>query len=513
MKMLKRALVCFTGTSMVLLLLHNRSGSDSKGFQKMSGPHFGALLSSLIRTFTNIKYRCHDRLLVEQSGTTMWEVCRDTDQGIILDTSRSPDCRIFVSIMSPENMTDKKLIDNLMASFGNCEIVQLDVEEGKHNLVKYLRDNLGQGNVQLLKIDISKFLWSSFEDILESGVLDNVKQLLLRIDMDDIEDESVDNPSIEILTSFYRKNQLLEKLEKSGFTLISSNYIPSEKNGVGKALCCYYGTWLQTFQTPFVLQPSAVIPEEGKPDDWDGEVKRLLKHLRTNQMSCKQSRHMGHDVNADGGWDVCFEPHKGLNSTKCLVYSIGIGDDWSFDEAMAAYGCDVFSFDPSINQPSHKHSERVWFHDFGLLDKNSDKHPGRSTQKWKVRTLEGLMAEMDHHNRKIDVLKIDIEGAEWQSLYQMLERGTLQYVKQLVFEVHLWKPIPGNEKAGFREKYSILKWLEEQGFRMWHWHQNPLSEIIKLGYSDFLSEACCYELAWINTRYNDWWESAGSQEM
>ncbi|XP_070552256.1 uncharacterized protein [Ptychodera flava] len=547
MKLLKKVLICIAVSSLlsvVLMILY--TGSDNKHLRKMSEPHWGALPSYIIRTFTSVKYQCHDRLLVKQSGMTMWEVCRDMDQGIVLDTSRYTDCRIFVSIMSPENKIDKNLISNFRAVFDRCEIIKLEVEEGKENLVKYLRDNIGQGDVELLKIDISGFLWSSFEDVLESGVLDNVKQLLLRVDMTDVEEDGVKELSTEKIemTSFYRKNQLLENLQIVGFTLTSSNYIPSEKDEVGKAPCCYYGTWLQlgkkerkdsidentkvlnwqpdvrvladgtntTFQTPFVLQPLAVIPEEGKPDDWDGEVKRFLKYLRTNQMSCKESHHMGHDANDDGGWDVCFEPRIGLNSTTCLVYSIGIGDDWSFDEAMATYGCDVFAFDPSIHKPSHKHSERVWFYNFGLLDKNSDKHFGRSmissnTQQWKVRTLEGLMAEMDHQNRKIDILKIDIEGAEWQSLYQMLERGTLQYVKQLVFEVHLWKPKPGREIADFQEKFSILKWLEEQGFRMWHWHENLCGDRVKLGYNYFFSETCCYELAWINTRYNDWWAS------
>ena len=34
------------------------------------------------------------------------------------------------------------------------------------------------------------------------------------------------------------------------------------------------------------------------------------------------------------------------NGTKCLVYSFGVGEDFTFDDAMAKRGCEVHSFDP-----------------------------------------------------------------------------------------------------------------------------------------------------------------------
>ena len=38
--------------------------------------------------------------------------------------------------------------------------------------------------------------------------------------------------------------------------------------------------------------------------------------------------------------------------------------------------------------------------------------------------------------RKIDYLKIDVEGAEWPSLIDMLENNSTQNVRQMIFEIH-----------------------------------------------------------------------------
>ncbi len=38
-----------------------------------------------------------------------------------------------------------------------------------------------------------------------------------------------------------------------------------------------------------------------------------------------------------------------LEAGNCLVYSFGIADDWSFEDTMAALGCTVRAFDPTID--------------------------------------------------------------------------------------------------------------------------------------------------------------------
>jgi hypothetical protein len=47
----------------------------------------------------------------------------------------------------------------------------------------------------------------------------------------------------------------------------------------------------------------------------------------------------------DGQKVVCMDHGVGPTPGKCLVYSIGIANDWSFDKLMERYGCEVYAMD------------------------------------------------------------------------------------------------------------------------------------------------------------------------
>lgn len=69
----------------------------------------------------------------------------------------------------------------------------------------------------------------------------------------------------------------------------------------------------------------------------------------------------------DGQKAVCLDAGVAPPPGFCVVYSFGISDDWSFDKAMEAYGCDVYSFDPSVNdQTKPNSSKRLHFFSLGL---------------------------------------------------------------------------------------------------------------------------------------------------
>ena len=156
----------------------------------------------------------------------------------------------------------------------------------------------------------------------------------------------------------------------------------------------------------------------------------------------------------DGQKSVCIDPPSiapRINGS-CVVYSIGINNEWSFDEDMEAYGCTVFAFDPSMNvsAPFFDHSERIHF--FNLALDSEDSHDGKRltldsindllTSNW---TRNNTSFVDDHHEGIIDYLKIDVEAAEWDILPQILQspKQPLSRVKQMGIEIHLKQDLPG----------------------------------------------------------------------
>jgi len=65
----------------------------------------------------------------------------------------------------------------------------------------------------------------------------------------------------------------------------------------------------------------------------------------------------GNSWNGGAGFDgqkaVCLDKKfmDNLKNDNCLIYSFGLSNDWSFEEAMAALGCKVRAFDPTISEP------------------------------------------------------------------------------------------------------------------------------------------------------------------
>jgi len=93
---------------------------------------------------------------------------------------------------------------------------------------------------------------------------------------------------------------------------------------------------------------------------------------------------------------------------------------------------------------------------------------------------------------------MDVEGAEWRSLQNVLKSTVLSRVKQLSMEIHVrQKP----SLAKLLEYWTILHKLEERGFRRWHWTINYHARnmyAVSTG-----SRSYCYEMVYINTNFLD----------
>lgn len=131
----------------------------------------------------------------------------------------------------------------------------------------------------------------------------------------------------------------------------------------------------------------------------------------------------------DGPKFVC-----GLDAlrTPCTVFSIGSNNDWSFEFAMhARTGCRIHTFDHTLAGRLNFTGWHVTrFHPLGL---------GASTNRTqKLISFEDMVARYGPESRRVDVLKIDCEGCEWQVLpdiFDAIAAGRVQ-VGQLQIELH-----------------------------------------------------------------------------
>lgn len=187
--------------------------------------------------------------------------------------------------------------------------------------------------------------------------------------------------------------------------------------------------------------------------EFDKRERAFIRYISTLQFDCRNRVRAGSNEFKDGGWEVCVD-RPFLTKNKCLVYSFGINNDWSFDEYMSTkFGCLVHAFDPSMSIGDHVHSRNVLFHQMGLWGENTVlfKRMQRPS-KWTVKTLGTIINALGHNNTVIDVLKIDIEYAEWSAFNAIFKEGVLRQVKQLLIEFHL----NDNEKSKFKNAQAVL---------------------------------------------------------
>jgi len=149
----------------------------------------------------------------------------------------------------------------------------------------------------------------------------------------------------------------------------------------------------------------------------------------------------------DGGKWVCGQ-HTLLQQAGCVVYSIGSAGETSFEqEVLARTLCTLHAFDPTLTAQQAKEVAAVVgdrnFHSVGLgVD---DGRLGTMPTK----KLSTIMKDLGHE--WVDVLKMDIEGGEWQVLKGLLAQGPIaagqvgrgEMMRQRGIGVTRARPLPG----------------------------------------------------------------------
>ncbi|XP_029451131.1 methyltransferase-like protein 24 isoform X2 [Rhinatrema bivittatum] len=223
----------------------------------------------------------------------------------------------------------------------------------------------------------------------------------------------------------------------------------------------------------------------------DEEASRFLQYITTAQILCRKMKAnglTGHSESTKKPWTLCLDNRLGAH-------------DNQFEVSMADGGCDVHRFDPSIKPIHVQKGQRLWYHRLSIDWR--DPNPAISVQKLhsRVKKLGTILSEFGHW--KVDVLKADMESAEWKILENMLLEDTIEQIGQLVLEIHLHWPgfeVRGNDSSVVRYWYSLLKELECRHFRLFHTYKD-LSKPQKLLRKQILNASSCYTLSWVNSKW------------
>lgn len=180
--------------------------------------------------------------------------------------------------------------------------------------------------------------------------------------------------------------------------------------------------------------------------------------------------------NAGTSWPIC--PEALLDQP--LVYSFGVGEDVSFDlELIRRFHATIHAFDPTPRSVAWIASQQLpasfHFHSCGVADHDGvcsflppanpahvshtmiARHSAALPFELPVKRVQTFLFELQH--ARIDLLKMDIEGAEYVVINDLIASGII--VKQLLVEFHhRWKEI------GVSKTKEAIRNLNAAGYRI-----------------------------------------------
>lgn len=139
--------------------------------------------------------------------------------------------------------------------------------------------------------------------------------------------------------------------------------------------------------------------------------------------SCRFEQRLG--INGDGGKWIC-DPYQLQNSKPCLIYSLGSNGEFSFENETKRYlpNCEIHTFDMKV----FNCTEMCTFHQVRIGNGSAE-----------TKTLRMIMSELNHINRPIDILKVDVEGSEYEFFDDLFNTNDYltQHIRQILVEIHL----------------------------------------------------------------------------
>ena len=201
--------------------------------------------------------------------------------------------------------------------------------------------------------------------------------------------------------------------------------------------------------------------------------------------NCPSRQRLG--VISDGGKVVCNLEYLNSLGPDCVVFSFGVRDEDSFERDLVAHTqCRVYAFDPTVDAlPSGSRTEvscDTWPEAGGLVEFRKlglaaqlgraavSSHTGVRIAQ--VKDMETLMESLGI--QRIHLLKVDIEGSEWDVFNSARAGQWLQKVDQLQIELHFKQKDTNNAgpNSGVREVFRFFQTMEQQRLFPFSWELN-----------------------------------------
>lgn len=161
-----------------------------------------------------------------------------------------------------------------------------------------------------------------------------------------------------------------------------------------------------------------------------------------------------------------------------VCYCAGVGENITFDLDLLKRGCDVYAFDPTPRAIEHikKYGQGIHFFPYGLAGESkiekfyvprnktfvshSIVNMGRTTEYFEAecKSVKDLM-KMNGHT-KLDLLKMDIEGAEYGVIYSVLKEN----IPIKIISVELLELFNPMDADGVWRIRKLLKTLTAHGY-------------------------------------------------
>jgi Methyltransferase FkbM domain len=169
----------------------------------------------------------------------------------------------------------------------------------------------------------------------------------------------------------------------------------------------------------------------------------------------------------DGGY-VLLE--SGLR--EAVAYSLGIAGDVSWDLEMAGLGCQIYQYDHTIEALPQEHPAFHWFR-IGIAAQDS--------ADGTMCRLDTLITRNGHAGRNDLVLKMDIEGSEWD-LFEAMPVETLRQFSQIVMEMHHFA-VAANHPSGllYLKKFEAVLRKLDATHQAVHIHANNNGALAIIG--------------------------------